>query len=731
VSEDIGSKSDGEVEDYPITISQGMDFGDLPDSYKTLLASDGARHNISSAIYLGTKIDSETDGQASSNATGDNTNEINDEDGVIFNPTLYPGLLHLGQTNTARFNASTAGFVSMWIDYNNNGNFNDVGEQVFNDSAVVAGNNDKNFSIGTQLKYEYKNVRVRYSTIAGQSNTSTGLASNGEVEDYQMYLASFPNSCDTLTTLTGIIGNGGFEEPTISGSTQTSETSIPYWKTTSTDNLIEVWRSGFNDVIPNTGLQFAEINATQNAALYQDVITIPGTTVYIHLAHRGRNGVDVAAVKVGAPTGTLTLLGNVTDSNTAWGVYDFSYVVPAGQNVTRLQFEAISSTGVDASFGNFLDSVTAFTTTSCYSVDYGDAPDTYGTLNASSGAKHYTPTTTLKLGTNAGDSEADGQPSVGAIADNTNSINDEDGVTSFTTLSTLTPSSTTYSLQVNVSNTSGNPSNLRGWIDFDGNGTFDDDEASTNLVVPTATTGNVILNWPAIPSGTTNGIRYARIRLTTDSLAETDDLGGKSNGEVEDYQINIGSTNFNITGKVFEDVNYGGGAGRPCGGAYGTNTCPTTSGALPRSAARVELYNSTGDYVSVTTTDNNGDYQFTNLAAGNYTVRVVNTTVTSSRTGYVNTLLPVQTFKTNFAGGVTVNVTDYVGGQNPKLVDPGNAATGAKMNTSTGVFSSGLTGTAQSIANVNGTAGNVVKLDFGFNFDTIVNTNLIGQGSLN
>jgi len=66
-----------------------------------------------------------------------------------------------------------------------------------------------------------------------------------------------------------------------------------------------------------------------------------------------------------------------------------------------------------------------------------------------------------------------------------------------------------------------------------------------------------------------------------------------------------------------------------------------------RSGARVELYNNAGAYVTFTTSDALGNYTFSGLAAGNYTVRVVNATVTSSRTGYVAGLLPVQTYRTN------------------------------------------------------------------------------------
>ena len=123
-----------------------------------------------------------------------------------------------------------------------------------------------------------------------------------------------------------------------------------------------------------------------------------------------------------------------------------------------------------------------------------------------------------------------------------------------------------------------------------------------------------------------------------------------------------------ISGTVFEDVNYGGGAGRP----YVTaNTSAIASGFasnnILRPGARVELYDNTGAFVSSTTTNALGVYTFSGLMSGNYTVRVVNATVSSSRPGIGGGLVPVQTFRTK-AGADDVN---RVGGENPAVADSG------------------------------------------------------------
>ena len=76
-----------------------------------------------------------------------------------------------------------------------------------------------------------------------------------------------------------------------------------------------------------------------------------------------------------------------------------------------------------------------------------------------------------------------------------------------------------------------------------------------------------------------------------------------------------------LAGTVYVDTNYGGGAGRSKG---------ASSGGTVRPSARVELYTvsgSTATYSSATTTDAYGNYSFTGIAAANYAVRVVASSV--------------------------------------------------------------------------------------------------------
>ena len=167
-----------------------------------------------------------------------------------------------------------------------------------------------------------------------------------------------------------------------------------------------------------------------------------------------------------------------------------------------------------------------------------------------------------------------------------------------------------------------------------------------------------------------------------------------------------------ITGTVFEDRNYGGGAGRSL----------LTSAGQPLEGVRVELYRqSNGNFVDSDTTDANGQYS---LSSGNNTnvviVRVVNGSVRSARTGgrACTTCVPVQTYRTDASSGSAIAVTNRVGGENPALSDAAQQNSGNFSNLNTASQAAQSTTTvapASSGATISG-------IDFGFNFDTVVST---------
>jgi uncharacterized repeat protein (TIGR01451 family) len=261
----------------------------------------------------------------------------------------------------------------------------------------------------------------------------------------------------------------------------------------------------------------------------------------------------------------------------------------------------------------------------------------------------------------------------------------------------------------------------------------------TNPVNPTA--GDTTANWGtfSIPTGKKVEITFQATASSTiapgtynnpASATYYDPKQANSSGTIttnydaitnsgEDVKVVAPPVDPKIFGTVFEDPNYGGGAGRPLG----------TIDTVARPGAVVELYDPNGNFVATTTTDTNGKYSFT-VGSGNFQIRVVNRTVTSSRnfTTPVPTtaLLPVQTFRTNGNTGAATPVLDRVGGEKPNNTDPPvntGTQTLAVLNAITQSEVLSLTPLTVGTTDING-------LDFGFNFDTIVNTRNSGQGSL-
>lgn len=181
-----------------------LDFGFAAKaSYPTAISDNGARHLISSGLRLGTAVTNET------NST---TREDEANDGVTFDGDFEPG----GKV-VVSFEPSDSGFLSAWIDLNQDGDWDDFGEQFVRDREVTAGRTTKDLRLPMFIDAGRSFVRVRLSTQAGLS--STGLAPDGEVEDYPADFASRPRAVNDSFEVTGkaisldVLGNDVASDP--------------------------------------------------------------------------------------------------------------------------------------------------------------------------------------------------------------------------------------------------------------------------------------------------------------------------------------------------------------------------------------------------------------------------------------------------------------------------------------------------------------------------------------
>jgi hypothetical protein len=85
-----------------------------------------------------------------------------------------------------------------------------------------------------------------------------------------------------------------------------------------------------------------------------------------------------------------------------------------------------------------------------------------------------------------------------------------------------------------VTNNTGGPATLYGWIDYDADGAFENATERASIAVPDGSTDlTVTLTFPVVPAGFL-GDTYARFRLSTDGAA-AEPTGPATDGEVEDY----------------------------------------------------------------------------------------------------------------------------------------------------------------------------------------------------
>jgi hypothetical protein len=236
-----GLAFDGEVEDYHWLISSiedGVDWSDAPDpTYPTLSASGGAAHKILAGVMFGAGVDAETNGQPNATATGDDADIIygppvfDDEDGVSFSSKLVAGT----NATVDVIAGVSGGKLDAWIDFNADGDWNDSGEQIFASISVAGGLNSLSFPVPGLPAQNLGPTYARFRISSGGGLSPSGLATEGEVEDYAVDLYQPAPTNLVITNLTFLAGyTNAVVEWTV-------ETNLLYQMQASTNLMTNVW----------------------------------------------------------------------------------------------------------------------------------------------------------------------------------------------------------------------------------------------------------------------------------------------------------------------------------------------------------------------------------------------------------------------------------------------------------------------------------------------------------
>ena len=257
------------------------DYGDAPSSYGS------ARHNIANGVYLGQEVDHDVHAYSSVNADGDDANGIDDEDGVTMaNGSAINGSLFApNSTQFFKVTASKAGYLNAWIDYNADGDFNDVGEKIFTAKSLTAGVHTLNITVPSTVSVGQNSyIRFRFSSTANLDAIQS--ASDGEVEDYKIAFGFL-----------GIKGRFNIERTNSSSKTiMTDERNAWYTQIVGRDfdYSLVFYEDDFSTEknISDVTLRVDLMDMDTNTSLYQNIFYIDNTTSLIRKSFTLPNDLD-------------------------------------------------------------------------------------------------------------------------------------------------------------------------------------------------------------------------------------------------------------------------------------------------------------------------------------------------------------------------------------------------------------------------------------------------------
>ncbi len=549
---------------------EDLDFGDAPDTYRTLLATNGPHHVISS-LFLGTLIDAEPDGLPHPQALGDDFNNQPDEDGVqLMSPMIS------GQTAQLGITASQPGLLDAWIDFDGSGNFVNPGEQVFASQTLNAGMNILTFMVPAGIPSGVATIgRFRLSSAGGL--TYAGPAPDGEVEDHEFNIeeeVGYKWFQAPDLELTGIDVNASnlLEDYILADDFLCTERGrlieihvfgswLYDWYPGFPPNEVEFTLSIHNDIPANQnpdgysipgeplwtmkflpgsfdvqiyaeGIEEGWLDPPDNyipppadTICWQYTFFIDAALAFLQEGTPGNPVVywldlKAAPLQPGPLFGWKTSLDHWND-DAVWGIGLEPYPGPWWE-LRYPPGHPMMPESIDLAFGLINEPAPM-------ELDWGDAGDPpYSTLAASNGPRHQL--SAFYLGAQI-DAETNGQPTGDAMGDDLAGVDDEDGVTFTSPIQPAQPATVDI-----VATQTGH---IDAWIDFNGNGSFADPGEQIFVSLPlNAGLTSMTFNVPAVIAENTT--TTARFRASANGGLAYDGVypdGTIPDGEVEDYEV--------------------------------------------------------------------------------------------------------------------------------------------------------------------------------------------------
>ncbi|MCX6270088.1 MAG: GEVED domain-containing protein [Bacteroidetes bacterium] len=460
-----------------------------------------------------TIIDYENNGQPNANATGDDNNGTpNDDKGLII-PPLYLGV----QATFYVYTSPPGKYLQAWIDWDGMGW--GAGDQVATDIVQSSSPYVFNVLIPPTASIGYTFARFRYSSTPGL--LAGGQASDGEVEDYQVFIdflddphlpkaewGDAPASYHTLK-----VDNGATHaiSPFKFGAGKSYE-----W-----DGKPDVSAAFDNCDDGNVVFDLRQSGSIIKGQVTFDLPLFPGfLQVWVDFDHDGDwsdpyDQVIKNFFYIGPPMPNLTKLF----TGPCNGYTGPTYARLRYSTLRNLISEGFAPNG---EVEDFLVTIIPESTV-LDMADWGDAPAPFPTRSVDNGPYHVGGD--IVLGS-VKDFEPNGNPNPEALGDDLTGQADEDGVI------LLNPPMVPGQIAAFEIRTNTPGSYLSGWIDFTGDkdwSTPGDQIFTSFQLTLTVNYLNVMVPQTALPGNT-----FARFRLSAQSGSTF--TGGEDNGEVEDYE---------------------------------------------------------------------------------------------------------------------------------------------------------------------------------------------------
>ena len=204
-----------------------LDFGDAPDPYPVTEIEDGARHQAGS-LHFGPGVSTEPNGDHSPDADADLL-----DDGIVRVADL---VVDSSVPTLASFSIwlSEPGIVDAWIDFDRDGDWDDVSDSIISSVALDEGLTTIPITIPPDASIGKTSARFRVSSRGSLS--PTGFEVDGEVEDYQLDLLGASDRLEThVVAPENIVVIQERAGQTLVGSTSVDWFSVPTFGMASVD----------------------------------------------------------------------------------------------------------------------------------------------------------------------------------------------------------------------------------------------------------------------------------------------------------------------------------------------------------------------------------------------------------------------------------------------------------------------------------------------------------------